>query len=212
MKKYLLIIFTLITINVHAYENDYFEIKIEDNWTFDDSIKGIYRWDNNDNEHESLIITFTTNISNDNIKNYNDENVNKYEEYINNKLNEQLKEYDISVEVSNTKKELINNYWAISYNSYWPTKKIIGYDIYQKGYSWTTRNYVYVLTFTSDKELSNNETISSLIKSIELLDKEIIDIKSLQIQLIIIVGSAVAVIGYIIRVIVKLIIKRHKSQ
>ena len=64
---------------------------------------------------------------------------------------------------------------TISYDVVWPTKESTGYDIYQKGYAFTTENYIYVYTYSSDSELTNNENFKNTINSLKILDKSIID-------------------------------------
>ena len=85
-----------------------------------------------------------------------------------------LKDYNLTVEVKDVKKEKINNNYSISYNIFWPTKESISYDIYQKGYSFTTNDYIYVYTFTSDKPINNdNANYTKTINSFKLLDSPI---------------------------------------
>ena len=51
------------------------------------------------------------------------------------------------------KKEHINNKSVLIYDMYFPTTNSTGYDMYQKGLTLTTKNYVYTLIYSSDKEI-----------------------------------------------------------
>ena len=76
-----------------------------------------------------------------------------YKKYLEESFNNALTEYDLKIEVSNIKKENINDLTALSYDVLWPTKESIGYDTYQKGYSFTTNKYVIMFTYSSNKEI-----------------------------------------------------------
>ena len=128
---------------------------------------------NNDN----IIITVSKNQKDNkyNIENYTDENINEYEKYLEDEINKQLEEYKIKVDVKNVKKDTLNDMQTISYDVIWPTKESTGYDIYQKGYAFTTENYIYVYTYSSDSQLTNNENFKSTINNLKILDKSIED-------------------------------------
>ena len=206
MKKILLTTCLLLfTIKIYAYENNYFKIDIPNNFKEDFSQKNIYKWINTENNHEDIVITFTTNDGKA-IKNYTENDIKDYQKYIEDEINNQLKNYNITISVNNTKKEIINDIYCISYETLWPVKNSIGYNIYQKGYTFSSENYVYVYTFTSDNELSNNEAIKNTINSFKFLDKKINN--NIRIKLLLIVGITGGIIGYI----VKAIKKKHNSK
>lgn len=170
MKKILVVLLSIFCFTkVYAYENNYFKIDIPDNYIEESSENNVYKWENKNNNHENIIITISKN-TNHNIDNYTDDDIVKYEEYIESEINDKLENYKFKVDVKNVRKEKINEINSLIYETYWPTKDLVGYDTYQKGYSFTTNNYIYVCTFTSDKAISNDE---SIIKSFKLLDKNI---------------------------------------
>lgn len=175
MKKLLLIPLLLLGIsNVKAYENEYFKIDIPDTFKEEIAENGTYKWVNN---NDNIVITVSENKKDNkyNIENYTEENITEYEKYLEDEINKQLEEYKIKVDVKNIKKETYKNMQTVNYDVVWPTKESTGYDIYQKGYAFTTENYIYVYTYSSDSELTNNENYKNTLNSLEILDKEIED-------------------------------------
>lgn len=175
MKKLLLIPLLLLSIsNVKAYENEYFKIDIPDTFKEEIAENGTYKWVNN---NDNIVITVSENKKDNkyNIENYTEENITEYEKYLEDEINKQLEEYKIKVDVKNIKKEKYKNMQTVNYDVVWPTKESTGYDIYQKGYAFTTENYIYVYTYSSDSELTNNENYKNTLNSLEILDKEIED-------------------------------------
>ena len=75
----------------------------------------------------------------------------------------------------------------------------------QKGYAFTSENYIYVYTFSSDSDLTNNETLKSTINSFKILDKTIEDKSLLNNKLLfsLIVGASIGLIGFIISILIK---------
>ena len=140
-----------------------------------------------------------------NIEKYTDENLNEYEKYLEDEINKQLKDYNLKVDVKNVKKETMNDLDTISYDVIWPTKESTGYDINQKGYAFTSENYIYVYTFSSDSDLTNNETLKSTINSFKILDKTIEDKSLLNNKLLfsLIVGASIGLVGFIISILIK---------
>ncbi len=135
-----------------------------------------FKWVSTKNGHENLIISVSKNSSTNkhDVTKYNDEDIKNYEEYIETEINNQLKDYNLTVDVTNVRKEKINDLETITYDVFWPTKESLMYDTYQKGYSFTTNKYIYIYTFTSDKQITeNNEGFKTTIESLELLDTEI---------------------------------------
>lgn len=175
MKKLLLIPLLLLSIsNVKAYENEYFKIDIPDTFKEEIAENGTYKWVNN---NDNIVITVSENKKDNkyNIENYTEENITEYEKYLEDEINKQLEEYKIKVDVKNIKKETYKNMQTVNYDVVWPTKESTGYDMYQKGYAFTTENYIYVYTYSSDSELTNNENYKNTLNSLEILDKEIED-------------------------------------
>ena len=176
MKKLFVIALIVISIcNVKAYENEYFKMDVPDGFKEAETDKDTFKW-TKDNSHENVVITLSKNNSTpkNNVELYTDKDIEEYKTYLEKGMNEQLATYNLTVEVKNVKKEKINNMYALSYEIYWPTKESLSYDIYQKGYSFTTNKYVYVYTFTSDKEITKSNTgFAKTIDSLTLLDDPI---------------------------------------
>lgn len=209
MKKLLLIPLLLLSIsNVKAYENEYFKIDIPDNYKEDIMENGTYKWiDTKSQNNDYIVITVTKNDSENkyDIKKYTDKNINEYETYLEEEFNNQLKEYNLKVDVKNIKKETLNDLDTITYDVVWPTKESTGYNINQKGYAFTSENYIYVYTFSSDSDLTNNETLKSTINSFQILDNPIESKGILDNKLLfsLIIGISIGLIGFIISIIIK---------
>ena len=125
------------------------------------------------------------------------------EEYIENSINEQLKDYNIKVDVKNVRKEKINDRNCIVYDTVWPTKESTGYDTYQRGYTFTTDKYIMMLTYSSDSELDNNTELTNLINSFKVLDSEIVYNDKYRYKIMIIIAVVVGLIGFTISAIIK---------
>ena len=214
-KKLLIAVLTLISVcNVKAVENDVFKIDIPDNFVEDkvEEKTNIYKWENKDNNiFHNIVITIDKNDAENkyNVKHFNNEDIANYTKYIEESPNNELKEYDIKVKVSNMKKEVINKSDALSYDTLWPTIDKLGYNTYQKGFIYTTNNYIITLTYTSNQEIKNDdETFTSIKNSFQIKDESIkqesfLDSKTNRIIL-------TAVILGLIGVIISLIIpKKH---
>src|SRR5574344_1857531 len=175
MKKlFITLILLLCFVNVKAYENDYFKIDIPDGFKEAETESGVYKWQLT-NKNDDLIITVSKN-------------------------NGDTKE-DIST-YTKAKLTKVNDYDAIEYDTKWPTKESFGYDIYQKGYIFTTNNYIIGYTYTSDKELSDNEYLKKTVKSFQWLDSKVENNSffSKRINRIIVVGAGAGIIGFLISV------------
>lgn len=209
MKKLLLMPLLLLSIsNVKAYENEYFKIDIPDNYKEDIMENGTYKWiDTKSQNNDYIVITVTKNDSENkyDIKKYTDKNINEYETYLEEEFNNQLKEYNLKVDVKNIKKETLNDLDTITYDVVWPTKESTGYNINQKGYAFTSENYIYVYTFSSDSDLTNNETLKNTINSFQILDNPIESKGILDNKLLfsLIIGVSIGLIGFIISIIIK---------
>lgn len=215
-KKLLIVLLTIMSVcNVKAVENDIFKIDIPENFIEDkvEEKTNIYKWENKDNNiFHNIVITVDNNSSENkyNIKHFNDEDISNYTKYIEESINNELKEFDIKVNVSNMKKETLNNNDILSYNTMWPTMNSLGYNTYQKGYIYTTNKYIVTLTYTSNSEINDNdETLSNIKNGFQIKDENIkqesfLDNKT---NRIIITALLISVIGAIISL---LIPKKHK--
>ncbi len=208
MKKILLIILLFIPSTIFAYENDYFNITIPDNYkeiaSDEDST---YKW-NSDNENElpSIIITVAKNTESNkqDVTNFTSESMEKYKNEIKSTIDKSLKEYNLEVQVSDLKIEKLNIYDSLTYTTIWPTNDTYGYDTYQKSYVITTNKYIVTLICSvSNEEDENSEEIMNIINTLTIND-ELIEKKGFfekRTNQIIIVGVIAGIIGYILSVI-----------
>lgn len=207
MKKIILIITMFIFLtNVNAYENEKFKLDIPDTYKLNNDTPNIYVWQDKKSEN-NITITLQENTEENtiNIEEYTEEDLINYKDYLTTSLNKELEEYEVTVEVTNVKKEQINNYTAIEYDSMWPTKESIGYNFYQKGYIFTTKNYVVSLTFGSSKEITDEtEFYKNAINSLTINDNKIEKEKNnTYIYIVVAVGVISGIVGYIISAIKK---------
>lgn len=214
-KKLLIAVLTLISVcNVKAVENDVFKIDIPDDFVEDkvEEKTNIYKWENKDNNiFHNIVITIDKNDAENkyNVKHFNNEDIANYTKYIEESTNNELKEYDIKVKVSNMKKEVINKSDALSYDTLWPTIDKLGYDTYQKGFIYTTNKYIITLTYTSNQEIKNDdETLTNIKNSFQIKDESIkqesfLDSKT---NRIILTAAILGLIGVIISLIIP---KKH---
>lgn len=204
MKKIFTILLLFIgMININALENEYFKIEIPDGYKEEINEKSLYKWTKDDNY---ITITISNNTQRYDILRYTEDDMKKYEEYIESSINKQLEEYNIKVTVNNVKKEKINNRNCIVYDTVWPTKESTGYDTYQRGYTYTTDKYIIMLTYSSNKELTNNEELTNIINSFKVLDNEIVYNSNTKIVMTVIFAVIVGLLGFILSV----IFKKHK--
>lgn len=187
-------------LNVSALENEYFKVNIPDTYKEEINEKKLYKWTKDNNY---ITITIDDNTNKYDILRYTDDDMKKYEKHIENSINEQLKEYNIKVDVKNVKKDKINNRNCIVYDTVWPTKESTGYDTYQKGYTFTTNNYIIMLTYSSDTELTDNEELNNIINSFAILDSEIVYSTESKYKIMIILAVIAGIIGYIVSAIFK---------
>lgn len=201
MKKIFTILILFIgMLNVSALENEYFKVNIPDTYKEEINEKKLYKWTKDNNY---ITITIDDNTNKYDILRYTDDDMKKYEKHIENSINEQLKEYNIKVDVKNVKKDKINNRNCIVYDTVWPTKESTGYDTYQKGYTFTTNNYIIMLTYSSDTELTDNEELNNIIDSFTILDSEIVYSTESKYKIMIILAVIAGIIGYIVSAIFK---------
>ena len=198
----LLIIITLFaeTLNINAIENNYFKLNVPDGYTEEINESSLYKWTKDNNY---ITVTIDNNTNRYDILRYTEDDMKKYEEYIENSINEQLKDYNIKVDVKNVRKEKINDRNCIVYDTIWPTKESTGYDTYQRGYTFTTDKYIMMLTYSSDSELDNNTELTDLINSFEVLDSEIVYNDKYRYRIMIIIAVVFGLIGFTISAIIK---------
>ena len=198
----LLIIITLFaeTLNINAIENNYFKLNVPDGYTEEINESSLYKWTKDNNY---ITVTIDNNTNRYDILRYTEDDMKKYEEYIENSINEQLKDYNIKVDVKNVRKEKINNRNCIVYDTVWPTKESTGYDTYQRGYTFTTDKYIMMITYSSDSELDNNTELTDLINSFEVLDSEIVYNDKYRYKVMIIIAVVFGLIGFTISAIIK---------
>lgn len=203
MKKIFTIILLFIgilSVNANTLENSYFKIDIPEGYKEEINEPSLYKWTKDNNY---ITITIDNNTNRYDILRYTEDDMKKYEEYIENSINEQLKDYNIKVDVKNVRKEKINDRNCIVYDTVWPTKKSTGYDTYQRGYTFTTDKYIMMLTYSSDSELDNNTELTNLIDSFKVLDSEIVYNDKYRYRIMIIIAVVVGLIGFTISAIIK---------
>lgn len=203
MKKIFTIILLFIgmlCVNVNALENSYFKIDIPEGYKEEISEPSLYKWTKDNNY---ITITIDNNTNRYDILRYTEDDMKKYEEYIENSINKQLKDYNIKVDVKNVRKEKINDRNCIVYDTVWPTKESTGYDTYQRGYTFTTDKYIMMLTYSSDSELDNNTELTNLIDSFKVLDSEIVYNDKYRYRIMIIIAVIFGLIGFTISAIIK---------
>ena len=203
MKKIFTIILLFIgilSVNVNALQNSYFKIDIPEGYKEEINESSLYKWTKDNNY---ITITIDNNTNRYDILRYTEDDMKKYEEYIENSINEQLKDYNIKVDVKNVRKEKINDRNCIVYDTIWPTKESTGYDTYQRGYTFTTDKYIMMLTYSSDSELDNNTELTNLIDSFKVLDSEIVYNDKYRYRIMIIIAVVVGLIGLTISAIIK---------
>lgn len=202
MKKIFTIIILLFIgiLNINALENSYFKIDIPEGYTEEINESNLYKWAKDNNY---ITITIDNNTNRYDILRYTEDDMKKYEEYIENSINEQLKDYNIKVDVKNVRKEKINDRNCIVYDTVWPTKESTGYDTYQRGYTFTTDKYIMMLTYSSDSELDNNTELTNLIDSFKVLDSEIVYNDKYRYRIMIIIAVVFGLIGFTISAIIK---------
>lgn len=182
-------------VNVKAYDNSKFSVNIPDNYKEEIIGENIYKWSYDNNY---ISVTISPNAENYNVINYTNEDLINQKEHMESTYNELLSEENIKVSVSNMRKELINDNMVLLYDIYWPTKSSIGYDTYQLGETYTSKNYIFTLLISSDKEL-NNEEVNNILNSFIIKDEINTNYNySALIKFILIVGSILGVIGYFI--------------
>ena len=195
MKKIILFLILLFDIYyIKAYENDYFSITMPDEYILVTSENTIYKWEN-DNKYISIT------ISDNNVKNYTEKDIENQKIYIEETINNSLSDYESKVSVTEIEKSILNDFPVLNYTIYWPVKEQTGYYIYQYGNVISTENYIYTIVFNTN---SKDDDINSILNSFFPKDK--INIKNDQDFIIFIIGG-LAFIFAILHT-----IKKHKKK
>lgn len=159
MKKVLLILLLLLSININAKEitNDLFSININDEYKEEINDGKIYKWSKDNNY---LLLTIENNTNKYNIKNFNGDDINSQKEYIINSYKEKTSDNIIVNNINILNKESL---YYIEYNIKIESKNTIGHDIYQIGRTYTTDNYIYNIIYNSDSKIEDTTMMDSLI-------------------------------------------------
>ena len=204
MKKiFLILLIILSTINIKAYENEYFKIDIPDNYKEEFLENDSYKW-TNDNKY--IAITISNNEDNNyDISKFTNDDILNQEQYIEENINKELVEHNIKVDVTNIKLNELNNNTSLTYEVYWPTNELTGHDIYQLGSTYTTSNYIITIIYNSDEKIdSNNEEFTTLLNSLTIKDEPINKFNNYFYTIILLI-FIIIIIGFII------INKKHKK-
>jgi len=196
MKKIIIFIAILFSFTiVKAYENDYFSIEIPSNYKITNESNNTYKWEKDNNY---IAISLSDNSKNKyNIKYYSQEDINKQQYYIEDKINEKLSNYNLKASISSMQKKNIEDIYFLEYDLYLPSKEAIGYDTYQKGRIYSLNNYLVTIIYNTDQKL-NEEDYNNVINTFKIKDKSIdTTIKDLIIAAIII-GTILGIIGYLV--------------
>ncbi len=193
MKKIftILLLITCLT-SVKAYENDFFTLEVPEGYT-EEINNNIYKW-SKDNKYIS--ITVGNNENEYDVAEYTDQDLEKQKNYLEQMYKNSLLDYNMTVEISDMKKDTINDYSILTYESYWPSKDSVGHDIYQKSAVYTTKHYIYTI-LVSDEEKITDENFKEVLNTFELKDDKITHTKGI-ITIILVLGTFLGVLGFII--------------
>lgn len=201
MKKILFTLFTLIMFtHVFAYENKFFKVELPDSYKQTVNETNMFKWVK-DNNYLAITISDNTKLKY-NVVEFKDEDLVTQKEYLEKGINDGLKKYEITAEVSNINKVTKNNTTYLEYDVFYPSKEITGYDTHQKGRMYTTNKYITTVIFNSDKEIKeDNQEYQNIMNSLTILDSNIV-IKTITIKdyiiAIVLVGVIAGIIGAII--------------
>ena len=201
MKKILFTLFTLIMFtHVFAYENKFFKVELPDSYKQTVNETNMFKWVK-DNNYLAITISDNTKLKY-NVVEFKDEDLVTQKEYLEKGINDGLKKYEITAEVSNINKVTKNNTTYLEYDVFYPSKEITGYDTYQKGRMYTTNKYITTVIFNSDKEIKeDNQEYQNIMNSLTILDSNIV-IKTITIKDYIIAIVSVGIIAGIIGAII----------
>ena len=201
MKKALLFLLCIISIGyVKAYENQFFQIDIPENYTEEKLNGDAFKW-NNGNKYMAVTVTDNSETQY-NVKYFTSVAIEKQKEYLEKNLTEGLSEYDIKVGVSDIKKvhDKETDGYYLEYTLLFPNNEKTGHPIYQKGRMYTTEHLITTIVYSSDTEIENDEECKNVMNSLKILDNPIlgrnINLKSF-FATIIIVGVILGIISAI---------------
>ena len=200
MKKILFTLFTLIMFtHVFAYENKFFKVELPDSYKQTVNETNMFKWVK-DNNYLAITISDNTKLKY-NVVEFKDEDLVTQKEYLEKGINDGLKKYEITAEVSNINKVTKDNSTYLEYDVFYPSKDITGYDTYQKGRMYTTNKYITTVIFNSDKEIKeDNQEYQNIMNSLTILDSKVIKTITIKdyIIAIVLVGVIAGIIGAII--------------
>ena len=192
MKKILFILLTfLFILRVNAYENDIFKIDIPEEYGEPTIEDNSYKW--TEGNHYIAITVSSNKETNYNIKTYDNKEIEKQKGSIEEKVNKGIEKYNIKSEVLSIKKNNKGELYFLEYSIHYPTKEIIGYDLYQAGRMYTTKNYVITVIFNNDKEVTDTE-VEELFKNFDIKDNYKVTKKMTSKQLM----YATAIVGFLL--------------
>lgn len=205
MIKKLLLVLTIFPITVSAYENEYFNIEINDSYSEAIIENNTYTFKSKENDSlPQITITIDKNSTTNkqDVKKYNDEHLSTYKKTIENSFKDNLKDCDLNIKISNVQKEKLNNYDVLHYTVFWETKESFKYDMYQTTYLITTDNYVSTINIYSKEEKLSND-LNKILNTFKINDNKIenenfFDKQSNQ---ILIVGIISGILGFLISII-----------
>lgn len=169
MKKILIMFLILLTIiNVKAYENNIFKIDIDESYKLELESNNAYRW-TKDNNYIAISVSDNTKLKYD-VKNYTDEDIKNQKKYFEEGINSGISKYNITATINEVKKLNNDKNYYLEYDIYYPSKKAIGYDMYQKGRMYTTNKYIITIIYSSDNKLDKNNEYETILNSLNILD------------------------------------------
>ncbi len=189
--------------NIYAYSTDSYSIEVPNTYIMQstsESANPIIFSKNTEIKQPNFNVYVNDNTSKSDISVATDEDISTLANEISNQI---YSAYKINVNVLKKEKTVLNGYDAIFISLKWDSEDTLGYTIYQNQYSMMSKNYIYTLTFSSNKaeDLTSLETQNikdSFVIKDELNKSNFFDFKQLFIYAI-----AGAVIGLIYGVIKK---------
>lgn len=166
-----IVIFSLGLGSVFAYSTDSYSIYVPSTYERQSS-------SNTDNpiifndknlKSQNFNVYVEANSENNNFKNATDADITKIADGI---VSEIYSDYKINVDVLKKEKTTLNGYDGIFISTKWNTQATAGYDLYQNQYEFTSKNHIYVITFTtSNQDYLNSSEVDSIKKSFSIKDK-----------------------------------------
>lgn len=164
------LLFFINILDIKNFDTNTYSVSISDEYTFSTGSNNTNTWKKN---NDYISISVSNNSNNLNFKNYDKKNMTELKKYIEGNINNQIDNVDVIV--SNIQTYQLNDYYVVDYNIYWPSKDIIGYDIYQHSNIMSSKNYIYTLTYSKDTDDIYNDEYNSFLKSFKIKDDLIND-------------------------------------